>query len=99
MKPVKQAIVLVDTHRRAERMRNTSGRYKVGAKTESEAEDLVRKAIGFGSVQFYYWDEKNTSSPIVPYKTVMKEKYIGHGKFTHEKPHHACDKQKDNNDI
>lgn len=73
MKQVRQAIVLVDSHRRPARKRNAAGRYRVGAKTEREAEDLVRKAIGFGSVKFYYWDKDDGRHQKVAYKEVVKE--------------------------
>ena len=88
MREVKQAIVLVDTHRRPSRMRNTAGRYRVGAKTEKEAVALVQKAVGFGSVQFYFWDEKNACGT-VPYKSVVKEVFDGCGKWGFECPLHA----------
>ena len=88
MKEVRQAIVLVDTHRRLSRMRNTAGRYRVGAKTEKEAVALVRKAVGFGSVQFYFWDKKNVCGT-VPYKSVVKEVFDGGGKWKFESPLHA----------
>ncbi len=92
MKEVKQAIVLVDTHRRPSRMRNTAGRYRVGAKTEKEAVALVREAIGFGSVQFYYWDDVNEDG-VVPYKKVVKEIFRRGGRrglsFAFVEPKHA----------
>lgn len=50
MKEVKTFICCVDIHRRPSRMRNTHGRYYVGAKTEKEAKELLQKAIGFGSI-------------------------------------------------
>ena len=73
MKPIKQAIVLVDAYRRPSRRRNTAGRYRVGAKTEKEAEELVRAAIGFGSVKFYYWERPDSTHQKVKYKQVVKE--------------------------
>ena len=73
MKKIKQAIVLVDAYRRPSRRRNTAGRYRVGAKTEKEAEELVRASIGFGSVKFYYWDDDDSRRPKVKYKEVVKE--------------------------
>ena len=84
MKPVRQAIVLVDAYRRPSRRRNTAGRYRVGAKTEKEAEELVRAAIGFGSVKFYYWEREDSTRQKVKYKEVVKD-------FSYEKPRHACD--------
>ena len=71
---------------------NTQGRYRVGAKSEKEAEILVRDIIGFGSVQFYYWDD--SPAYICDYKEVILEK-IDHEnskdylKFKYVKPHHA----------
>ena len=50
---VRQFIVLVDAYRRPSRRRNTAGRYRVGARTPIEAEEMLRKAIGFGSVRCY----------------------------------------------
>ncbi len=98
MKPIRQAIVLVDTYRRPERRRNTAGRYRVGAKTEKEAEELVRAAIGFGSVQFYYWEREDSTHQKVKYKEVVKEVYnvrladeLPKATFSYEKPRHACD--------
>ena len=83
MKPVKQAIVLVDNYRRPERQRNTAGRYRVGAKTEKEAVNLVKKAIGFGSVQFYYWENDDAKTKKAKYKEVLQD-------YTYEQPRHAC---------
>ena len=94
MKTVKQAIVLVDAHRRPSRSRNTAGRYKVGAKTEKEAEELVRAAVGFGSVKFYYWEKENSACPDVKYKEVVKvvPKFGGPSlEYSYEKPRHACE--------
>lgn len=72
MKPIRQAIVLVDAYRRPSRRRNTAGRYRVGAKTEKEAEELVRTTIGFGSVKFYCWENENSIYQKVKYKEVVK---------------------------
>lgn len=93
MKEVRQAIVLVDAYRRPERRRNTAGRYRVGAKTEKEAEALVKKAIGFGSVRFYYWESNSSYCKTVKYKEVVKEvalSRLADSPFEHEKPRHAC---------
>lgn len=87
MKTVKQAIVLVDAYRRPSRRRNTAGRYRVGAKTKKEAEELVRVAIGFGSVKFYYWKSEDSKRPKVKYKEVVKE--IPDSSYA--KPRHACE--------
>lgn len=93
MKEIKRAIVLVDTYRRPSRKRNTAGRYIVSAKSEKEAVELVQKAIGFGSVQFYYW-EQNDSYKFINYKEVKKMLYNPwENKWILEKPHHACDRQ------
>ena len=89
MKTVKQAIVLVDAYRRPSRRRNTAGRYRVGAKTEKEAEELVRAAIGFGSVKFYYWENQDSTHKKVKYKEVVKE--IPGSNYSYEEPRHACD--------
>ena len=88
MKTIKQAIVLVDAYRRPSRRRNTAGRYRVGAKTKKEAEELVRAAIGFGSVKFYYWEKENNTHPKVKYKEVVKESDTA---SSYEKPRHACE--------
>ncbi len=84
MKPIRQAIVLVDAYRRPSRQRNTAGRYRVGAKTEKEAEELVRAAIGFGSVKFYYWEREDSTHRKVKYKEVVRD-------GSYEKPRHACE--------
>ncbi len=94
MKTVKQAIVLVDAYRNSSRQRNTAGRYRVGAKTEKEAEELVRTAIGFGSVKFYYWEKENSTRPKVKYKEVVKEipgSRLVDTAYSYEKPRHACE--------
>ena len=44
-------IASVDGYRRPSRKRSTAGAYQVGAKNEKEAAELVKKAIGFGSVK------------------------------------------------
>jgi hypothetical protein len=94
MKPIKQAIVLVDAYRSPSRRRNTAGRYRVGAKTEKEAEELVRNAIGFGSVKFYYWENEDSTHQKVKYKEVVKElpnSRLVDTTYSHEKPRHACE--------
>ncbi len=93
MKKVRQAIVLVDAYRRPGRRRNTAGRYRVGAKTEKEAEKLVRTTIGFGSVKFYYWERDNGYLPKVKYREVVKEvanTRLADTGFSYEQPRHAC---------
>lgn len=94
MKKIKQAIVLVDAYRRPSRRRNTAGRYRVGAKTEKEAEELVRASIGFGSVKFYYWEDDDSTRPKVKYKEVVKEipsSRLVNTPYSYEKPKHACE--------
>lgn len=83
MKQINQYICLVDYYRRPSRQRNTTGRYRVGAKTTNEAKKLVQKAIGFGSVQVYYKEDlsdltakTNMLCQSVPYKTVMQEIFV-----------------------
>lgn len=94
MKPVRQAIVLVDAYRRPSRRRNTAGRYQVGAKTEKEAEELVRKAVGFGSVKFYYWEgSDDKDKPKVGYKQVMRDiprTRLADTTYDYEPARHAC---------
>ena len=93
MKPIRQAIVLVDAYRRPDRRRNTAGRYRVGAKTEKEAEELVRNAIGFGSVSFYFWEEPDSSHKKVKYKEVVKEiptSRLADTDYLYKQPRHAC---------
>jgi len=90
MKKVRTAVVLVDAYRRPSRQRNTAGRYKVGAKTEKEAVKLVQKAIGFGSVQFHYWER----IPTLKYKEVLKAsprlQRSSSGEWCYEQARHAC---------
>ena len=90
MKTVRQAIVLVDAYRRPSRRRNTAGRYRVGAKTEKEAEELVRAAVGFGFVEFYYWESEDSTHPKVKYKEVPKTRLVD-TTYSYEKPRHACE--------
>ena len=93
MKEIRQAIVLVDANRRSSRQRNTAGRYRVGAKTEKEAEELVRAAIGFGSVKFYYWEKEDNTHPKVKYKEIVKEipqSRLADTTYSYERPRHAC---------
>lgn len=96
MKKIKQAIVLVDVHRRPERRRNTAGRYIVSAKSEKEAVELVQKAVGFGSVQFYYW-QRDDSFNFLKYKEIKRMEYDGEtNKWSLEEPRHACSPSKGN---
>lgn len=84
---------MIRTEDQAEK-RNTAGRYRVGAKTEKEAEELVRAAIGFGSVKFYYWEKEDSPHPKVEYKEVVKEipnSRLADMGYTYEQPRHACD--------
>jgi hypothetical protein len=93
MKPIRQAIVVVDAYRRPSRRRNTAGRYRVGAKTEKEAVSLVRAAIGFGSVEFLGWERPDSNSKKVGYKEIVKEipqTRLADTTYIQEKPRHAC---------
>lgn len=73
MKQIKNYICLVDSHRSPERMRNTAGRYRVGAKSSKEAKKLLHRAIGFGSVQVYCEDTNPETMHIAKYKECLKE--------------------------
>lgn len=53
-RPVRQYVCLVDNYRRPSRQRNTAGRYRVAARDERHAKEILMKAIGFGSVKVYY---------------------------------------------
>jgi hypothetical protein len=46
------------------------GRFRVGAKNEKEAEDILRKSIGKHTKVRTYYEEKKK---LVPYGTVIKE--------------------------
>ena len=76
-KPINNYILLVDAYRRPSRRRNTSGRYRVGAKTEKEAIALLRERIKFGSIQVYYKcdleSDKQSGRLIADYKQVVQE--------------------------
>jgi hypothetical protein len=91
MKQPHNYILLVDNHRRPSRQRNTAGRYRVCAKDEKQAEELLREKIGFGAILVYYQcrdDDKNN----LPYKSVMKEEsYTEDGvlKVRFVEPRHA----------
>lgn len=55
MKNINTYIVLVDSHRPFRLgSRNSAGRYRVGAKSEKEAEEILREKIKFGSIRVYY---------------------------------------------
>ena len=75
MKEINNYILLVDNHRRPSRQRNTAGRYRVGAKTENEAIELLRDKIKFGSIQVYYKCNPENEKPenMIGYKEVVKE--------------------------
>lgn len=102
MKSVKQYVLLVDNRRNCVSngegelkhlyRRNTAGRYRVAAKTEKEAIELLREKIGFGSIQVYY-EDKN-SNYILPYKEVKQEYFIN-GKSQLQNVKHATDLQKE----
>lgn len=86
-KPCKNFIVLVDACRQPSRQRSTWGRYRVGANSAREAEEMVRKMIGFGSVKTYFeCTERYYQKGIIPvgYGMVFKE----YGKYLIE-PSHA----------
>ncbi len=71
MRSVSNYILLVDAHKLPQYCYNTKGRYKVGAKTEREAMELLMKKIKFGSIQVCYKCElKNTT---LKYKCIVKE--------------------------
>lgn len=98
MKEIKQYVVLVDSHRKCGIMcpakdmlyqRATKGRYRVAAKNEKEAQELVQKAVGFGSVHVYYEDKDPKPQFILPYRQVAKEDLKG-GLI---KPMHATEPQ------
>lgn len=74
MKSIKNYILLVDYYRRPSRRRNTRGRYRVGAKTEKEAVNILRRAIKFGSIQVYY-DATDSTLPedMIGYKKIQRE--------------------------
>lgn len=88
MKKVNNYILLVDNYRRLSRQRNTAGRYRVGAKSEKEAIELLREKIGFGSIQVYYLSDDVK----VRYKEVVKETHLKDRKtfeFEFAEPRHA----------
>ena len=71
MRPVSNYILLVDAHKPPQYCHNTKGRYKVGAKTEKEAIELLRKKIKFGSIQVCYKCEPKDTT--LKYKCIVKE--------------------------
>lgn len=58
MQKIKTYACDVDSHRRPSRRRNTYGMYYVGAKTADEAKEILRKAIGFGSIHIAFVTEE-----------------------------------------
>lgn len=107
MKEVKNYICIVDGHRdlRSQYMkpRATAGRYRVGAKTEKEAEKLLRAAIGFGSIKICYETNPQdypTDRHPVKYKEVVKCIYgselVNGSRWIYEKPKHATAQQHKN---
>lgn len=70
MKPIKNYILLVDSHKHHKH--NTAGRYRVCAKTPKEAVELLRDKIGFGSIQVYYECQPNDIK-LTEYKAVVRE--------------------------
>lgn len=78
MKPIRQYIILVDDGKPPHLRHSTAGRYRVGAKTEKEAVNLVRNAIGFGSVKLFYVENEEHYTTCFPkytckYKEIVKE--------------------------
>lgn len=90
-------ICLVDYYRRPSRCRNTKGRYRVGAKSEQEAKELLREKIGFGSILVYYTcDEKadRKAKKFIGYREIVQEKYVvenGQPMCHYVTAHHAND--------
>ncbi|MBD5584001.1 MAG: hypothetical protein HDQ88_02880 [Clostridia bacterium] len=68
-------ICLVDHYRRPSRKRNTAGRYRVGAKNEKDARQMLQAAIGFGSILIYMVENEGLYGDIVPYGTCVKETF------------------------
>lgn len=98
---IKQYVVLVDGFRNGmvfrlpkDRLyeRNTAGRYRTAARSEKEAEQFVRDAVGFGSVKVYYEDKNGNT--LLPYGVVKEEVF---GALLN--PHHATDKLGKKGDI
>ena len=107
MKEIKNYICIVDGHRDARSQymhpRSTAGRYRVGAKTEKEAEKLLREVIGFGSIKVYYETKPEThpsDGPPVKYKEVVKCVYGPEWKngtrWIYEEPKHATAQRNEN---
>lgn len=92
-KPVKNYVLLVDSHKKPEQKRNTAGRYRVGAKSPDEAVKLLRETIGFGSIHVYYEvipGVHGREDHMVGYKTVVQEVFDPSlPGFRHVRPHHA----------
>lgn len=72
-RPVRQYVCLVDGYRRPSRRRNTAGRYRVAARDARHAEQLLRKAIGFGSVKVYYEADPKDCRVVLPMGQCRKE--------------------------
>ena len=73
MKEIKNYIVLVDNGKPIQFRHNTAGRYRVGAKSESEAKKLVQDKIKFGNVQVYYQCTGESPDKMIGYKQIYKE--------------------------
>ena len=71
MRPVSNYILFVDAHKPIQYCHNTAGRYRVGAKTEKEAIEILRKKIKFGSIQVGYKCKPEDTT--LKYKAVVKE--------------------------
>ena len=71
--------------------RNTAGRYRVGAKNEKQARQLLQKAIDFGSIVISHQDNDDIST-LIPMGEIRREIYDREiEKFVQIMPRHACD--------
>lgn len=77
-KPVRQFVLVVDGYRRPSRQRPTKGRYRVGAKNERHAKEILGKAIGFGSIQVLYEDKDPKPGHVLP-MGVCREETVAQG--------------------
>lgn len=96
MKTTKQYVLLVDYH--SPRKHNTAGRYRVGARSEQEAKEFLKKRIGFGSIQVYYEDNNCHPSLRLNQGEVKKEiSRVVDNKLSVVlvEPMHACENQKE----
>lgn len=72
-KTVKQFVLVVDSYRRPSRQRSTQGRYRVGAKNAAHAKEILKKAIGFGSINVLYEDESPAPGHVLAMGVCRKE--------------------------